>query len=105
MNVRIKEDSWLAWIAARKLKSKSVAIVFGKTIHLWNVRREVFLKSPVWVLHELEHVRQFQQHGRLFFTLLYLWESVRSGYHNNRFEVEARKAEQNEIKLQDIRFS
>jgi len=24
----------------------------------------------------------------------YLWESIRKGYYNNRFEVEARKAEE-----------
>lgn len=59
-------------------------------ITLWNV---VFLgpgirPSPELLLHELAHVRQFAE--RPTFPLVYLWESVRRGYHDNRFEVEAR---------------
>jgi hypothetical protein len=89
----IKENSWLAKIAAKKLRSSTVAMVLGKTIHLYNTTREDFLQDERWLKHELCHVRQFQQHGYIAFTVKYLWESVRKGYHNNKFEVEARKAE------------
>lgn len=59
-------------------------------ITLWNV---VFLApgprpSAELLLHEFAHVRQFGE--RLTFPLLYLWESIRRGYHDNRFEVDAR---------------
>jgi hypothetical protein len=48
-----------------------------------------------WLLHELKHVEQYQRYGAIRFILLYLYETVRRGYHNNRFEVEAREAEEN----------
>lgn len=43
--------------------------------------------------HELIHIQQFVQYGKLGFILLYLWESVQHGYHNNKFEKEAREGE------------
>lgn len=89
----IKENSWLAKIAAFKLGSRSVAIVLGKTIHLHNTSKQEFLKNEKWVKHELCHVEQFKQHGYYCFIAKYLWESIRKGYYNNRFEVEARRAE------------
>ena len=89
----IKENSWLAGIAARKLGAPRVAMVLGKTIHLFHTSKEEFLQNENWVKHELCHIRQFRQHGYLGFIAKYLWESIRRGYHNNRFEVEARAAE------------
>ena len=89
----IKENSWLAEIAARKLGTPRVAMVLGKTIHLFHTSKEEFLQDENWVKHELCHIRQFRQHGYLGFIAKYLWESIRRGYHNNRFEVEARAAE------------
>lgn len=104
MIVKIKEQSWFARVAARKLKCSSVAMVLGRTIHLWNVSREDFLKHPAWVVHELEHVRQFQQYGFIRFCALYLWESIRRGYYNNRFEIEARRAESGTGKPEGVQF-
>ena len=104
MKIRIKEESLFARIAARKLQCKAVAAVFGSTIHLWNVSREDFLKRTPWVVHEIEHVRQFRRYGYLWFSVLYLWESARNGYHNNRFEVEARVAENGVLCLDGIEF-
>ena len=59
-------------------------------ITLWNT---VFLAphtrlDPELLLHELRHVQQFQD--SVTFPLRYLWESVRRGYHSNRFEADAR---------------
>ena len=90
----IKENSWVAKIAASKLRASSVAIVFGSTIHLWNSSKSAFLKNERWVKHELCHIRQYKQHGYLGFIAKYLWESLRKGYYNNKFEVEAREAEE-----------
>ena len=89
----IKENSWVARIAAWKLKSHSVAIVFGSAIHLWNSSKEEFLQNEKWLKHELCHIRQYKQHGYLGFIIKYLWESVKKGYYNNKIEVEAREAE------------
>ena len=90
----IKENSWLAKIAAIKLHSSSVAMVLGKTIHLHNTSKDEFLQNKKWVKHELCHMRQFNQHGYLLFLAKYVWESLKKGYYNNKFEVEARAAEE-----------
>jgi hypothetical protein len=81
-----------------------VAAVLGNTIHLWNISREDFLKRTPWVVHEVEHVRQYQRYGFVCFCLLYLWESARRGYYNNRFEVEARLAESGVQNLSGVEF-
>ena len=84
----------LAKVAAWKLRSSSVAIVLGKTIHLYNVNSEEFLSNERWVKHELCHIQQFRQYGYVVFIVKYLWESIRKGYYNNKFEVAARAAEE-----------
>lgn len=93
-DIIIKENSRLARIAAWKLGTGNVAMVLGKTIHLYNISKEEFLKDEKWVKHELCHVQQYRQHGYIGFVAKYLWESMRRGYHNNRFEVAAREAEE-----------
>lgn len=104
MKRKIREQSWLARLACRKLRAHSVAIVWGRTIHLWNVRRQGFLQQTAWVQHELAHVRQFQRYGKFLFTILYLWESLRHGYCHNRFEAEARQAEREVAPFAAIEF-
>jgi hypothetical protein len=104
VKIKIREQSLFAFIAARQMRCKTVAAVFGRTIHLWNVSREEFLKRTPWVIHEVEHVRQFQRYGYLRFSALYLLEYTRKGYHNNRFEVEARVAEMGGGSLDGIEF-
>ena len=95
----VKENSWLAGIAAWKLGSDAVAMVLGKTIHLHNISKTDFLQNKRLLRHELCHVQQYQQHGFIWFLVQYLWESIRKGYYNNKFEVEARKAEENPYRL------
>ena len=90
----IQENSWLAKVAAKKLRSTNVAMVLGKTIHLFGVSKTDFLQDEKWLKHELCHIEQFKQYGYFTFVVKYLWESLRKGYYNNRFEVEARKAEE-----------
>ncbi len=92
-NIRIKEKSWLAKVAAAKLKADKVAFVLGGTIYLHNVNEADFLDNEKWVRHELCHIRQFQTHGYFIFILKYLWESLLHGYHNNKYEAEARLCE------------
>ena len=92
-NYTIKENSWLAKIAAKKLGTQNVAMVLGKTIHLYNVSATDFLKDETWVKHELCHIKQFKEHGYFMFLIKYLYESMKHGYYNNKYEVEARAAE------------
>lgn len=93
MKYHIKERSFIAKIAAWKLSSRKVAIVIGKTIHLHNTTTQEFTESKYWLRHELKHVEQFHEHGFIRFIFLYLWESIKNGYNNNKYEIEARNAE------------
>ena len=94
MEFLIKENSWIAKLAAKKLGTESVAITLGKTIHLYNVSKDDFLKDEKWVRHEKCHIEQYKKYGFFNFIGRYLWESVKVGYYNNKYESEARKAEQ-----------
>jgi len=104
MKVRIKEKSWVARVAAAKLKADKVAIVFGNTIHLHNTSRSEFLNDKKWVCHELKHVQQYQQNGFVGFITQYLFDSVKNGYTNNKFEVEARNNEGNNELIKGVQF-
>ncbi|MEJ8801226.1 hypothetical protein [Pontibacter sp. H249] len=90
MDFKIVERSLFARIARMVLKSGNVAMVLGKTIHLSGVSRDDFLRDQGWLAHELCHIRQFKEHGFFRFLWLYLVESWRVGYYNNKYEVEAR---------------
>jgi hypothetical protein len=92
-DIRIRENSWVAAIAAYKLGLPSVALTLGSTIHLHKTSRSGFLSDQRWVRHEMAHVKQFSRYGFLNFIFLYLLESLKKGYYHNRYEVEARKAE------------
>ncbi|MGV3767252.1 MAG: DUF4157 domain-containing protein [Chitinophagaceae bacterium] len=89
----IKEHSRLARIAAAFRKEPRIAMVLGNTIHLYGVTERVFRSNPRWVRHEMAHIRQFRQYGTAGFILRYVWEWIKNGYINNRFEVEARASE------------
>ncbi len=59
-------------------------------ITLWRV---VWLAEDVscaaeLLLHEFRHVQQFAASAA--FPIHYVWESVRRGYHHNRYEADAR---------------
>lgn len=69
-------------------------MVLGKTIHLHGASKAQFLANKKWVQHELCHVAQFKKYGFVNFILQYLWQSLRHGYHQNKFEIEARLAEE-----------
>jgi Domain of unknown function (DUF4157) len=104
MNVRIKENSWVAKIAAVRMKADQLAIVFGNTIHLYRSSREEFLNDSNWVCHELKHVEQYKQNGFAGFLLKYLYHWVKNGYYNNKFEVEARKSEGDLKLIENVKF-
>lgn len=89
---RIIENSPFARAARLKLGARSVAMVLGQNIHLSGATREEFLRDPHWVAHEMEHIRQFKEHGHFGFLWRYLVGWVRYGYYNIPFEVAAREA-------------
>jgi Domain of unknown function (DUF4157) len=91
--IRVRENSWIAAIAAYKLGVDSVALTLGETIHLHKTSKSGFLADQRWLRHEMTHVAQFRRHGFWKFIFLYLLESLRNGYYHNKFEVEAREAE------------
>ena len=93
MQYHIKTSSKRAWLAARILKANQVAIVFGNTIYLHNTTRQVFKANKPWLRHELKHIQQYKRLGYWRFLYLYAIETFKNGYYNNRFEVEARAAE------------
>jgi hypothetical protein len=103
--IKIKENSWLAKIAARQLNAHSVAMVIGKTIHLHNSTKEDFLRNKRWVRHEVAHVKQYLRLGFFRFIALYLLESFNKGYENNRFEVDARQQERDVSILSEVHFN
>ena len=90
--VRIRENSWIARLAARHMGFGQVAIVIGRTIHLHNTTVRNFINNQRWLLHELKHVEQYEI-GLVKFLTQYLLEHRRNGYRRNRFEIEARAAE------------
>lgn len=90
----IKENSVLAKLASIKLNEPRMAMVLGSKILLHGVSKSEFLQNEKWLKHELEHVRQFKQHGFFAFLGKYILESFRKGYYHNKYEVEARKAEE-----------
>jgi|SRR5574338_1027829 hypothetical protein len=92
-NIKIKERSWKARIAAWWLGVDNVAFTLGKTIHLYNATAQEFLHDTRWVKHELKHVEQFRRYGFIPFIARYTIETMKKGYRNNKYEIEARKAE------------
>ncbi len=95
MKIYFKENSLFARIAAWKLKQDKMAMVLGHTILLHNTTRAEIINNKKWLRHELAHVKQFKQYGFLGFLFRYTIESIRNGYQNNKFEKEARAAEEN----------
>jgi fructose-1,6-bisphosphatase I len=64
-----------------------------RTVSALTLWRTIFIApgtalAPELLLHELRHMHQFQ--GSSAFPILYVWESLRRGYHANRYEVDAR---------------
>jgi len=91
--VYIREKSFIAHLAAKKMKVNAVAIVFGHTIYLHNTAISSFLNDTHWLLHELKHVEQYERLGLMKFIFCYLKESIQKGYYDNKLETEARAAE------------
>lgn len=58
----------------------------------------IYLDEAYWcderlLAHELTHVRQIDDLGILKFSYKYLIETIKNGYRNNKYEVEARASD------------
>ncbi len=67
------------------------AITLGRTIFLAPGTR----LDPELLLHEFRHVQQFSE--RKMFPFHYIWQSLRRGYHANRYEADARSYAANRL--------
>lgn len=90
---RIKENSLPARLAARKLKSRAIAMVLGHTIHLYGTTKAEFLFDERWVRHELKHIEEYERYGVIRFLYKYILQTIRCGYYKCALEQEARAAE------------
>jgi hypothetical protein len=84
--VEIRENRWLLALGGRLagMRGRAGGMAIGRTILVPPDSK----LQPRLLLHELVHVRQWRTVP--LFPLRYLWESLRRGYRNNRFEREAR---------------
>jgi hypothetical protein len=48
------------------------------------------------IRHEKKHIEQIQEQGRLKFAVKYTYYTMRYGYRDNPYEIEAREAETSE---------
>ena len=92
-DIRVVEGSWLARLAALKMKAPAVALVVGNTIYLHGMSHHDLTSNQRMLRHELKHVEQYKRLGLLRFLALYLWYWLRVGYYHNPLEIEARQAE------------
>jgi hypothetical protein len=93
VHIRVVEHSWIARLAALKMRAPAVALVLGNTIHLHGMGRRQLESNERMLRHELKHVEQYKRLGTVRFVILYIWYWFRVGYYRNPFEIEARQAE------------
>lgn len=106
IEVRIKENALVARIAAFNLgaSAQGAAIVFGCTIYLYKVTKSEILRNLPYLRHEVAHVLQYKREGYVRFWLKYLWYSLRFGYKQNPYEVQAREAQTDKEILNKVRI-
>ena len=94
--VKVIEHSWLV-----RLHGRAVATTRVRRIYLRGSAAEFFL-DPWLMLHEYCHVIRQWQSGRLTVPG-YLYECLKRGYRDNRFEIEARAfADENAANLHTL---
>lgn len=58
------------------------------------------------IAHECQHIKQIDDLGILKFTYKYLKETIKNGYRNNKYEIEARAATLEQFRgIYTIRYS
>lgn len=105
IHIHFQERSWIARLAAKKLGAKNgLAIVFFRTIYLHGISKAQLIANKPMLQHEIKHVLQYQEHGGFMFLMKYLFYSIKYGYYQNPFEIEARLAEKDDTVLQRVKL-
>lgn len=86
-----KYNHWIAKFVLFLNRSRwdECAITLGQTSYFSCGEKDV---DEAWHRHEDEHKKQWKRDGLIWFTIRYLWWSLRYGYENNPYEVAARDA-------------
>ena len=82
-----RASGWSLWLL-KAIRMYAIVMPWGVCYTRWTL--------PLWPekqRHEEKHWEQYQRHGRIKFIILYLIESIRKGYWDNKYEIEARDAE------------
>ena len=87
--MRDRYNSILAKILGKINGNSWYAITIGQTA-FYSVSKEKVETDPKWIAHENHHKVQWKRDG-IKFLFKYIYYSIRYGYWNNPYEVEARK--------------
>jgi hypothetical protein len=87
--IRLKPNNKIvSFIGGLKLE-RTYAITIGHTVYL-NCNVENFFADTVWMIHEFNHVRQWERFGTVGFLTRYLFLSIR-GYNKNPMELQLKQ--------------
>ena len=76
-------------IFRKVMKSDKVGMINPFTLSIYAYPAPYELSEKTYA-HETRHIEQAKERGRLAFIVKYLWYSMRYGYTNNPYEVDAR---------------
>jgi len=83
-------NSKVAKLLAKIMKKQGMALVIGQTVYYSMSEAEV---GPRLRRHENRHKQQYKENGFFKFIFLYIFYTIKYGYRNNPFEVDARNHE------------
>lgn len=99
--ITVKTPNWF-WKAFLWLDAKVCGVnkIVGFTTY-WGtiIIREDRINDLRLLAHELTHVQQIENLGIFNFTYQYIRESMKTGYRNNKFEIEARAGAKNYMSI------
>ncbi len=88
VTVDVKEAKYLSKLTLKVFKADGVASFWDAVYILPNHFADESL-----IQHELQHIHQMHETGKLKFAFKYAWYLLRYGYTKNPYEIDARKAE------------
>jgi hypothetical protein len=82
---------WALWFRPDRRQTTN-AITFGQVTYYSEPETKVIADAK-WRRHENCHKLQWKRDGVVKFAFIYLWYTLRFGYLNNPYEIEAREKE------------
>lgn len=79
---------FIGWTRGNK-SEYGFAVTYGQ-LTFYSMSKEEVEKRPKWIAHEEHHKVQWKRDG-IKFLFKYIYYSIRYGYWNNPYEVEARE--------------